>query len=58
MKAEVENWPVEYGKELLVGNPQKPVAVCSLWSDREFVAGRVGVENVAVMVAFFSLVSA
>lgn len=54
MKTEVESWPVEYRKELLVGNPQKPVAICSLWSDREFVAGKVGVENVAVIGNLYS----
>lgn len=54
MKTEIESWPVEYRKELLVGNPQKPVAICSLWSDREFVAGKVGVENVAVIGNLYS----
>lgn len=47
MKTEIKSWPVEYKRELIVGNPQKPVAVCCLWSDRDFVAGKVGVEKVA-----------
>jgi thymidylate synthase len=54
MTAEVGKWPVEYSKELLIGNPQKPVAICSLWSERNHVAGKVGLENVAVVGNLYS----
>lgn len=47
-------WPVEYRKELLIGNLDRSVAICSLWSDREYVAGKVGVENVAVIGNLYS----
>lgn len=48
------SWPVVYEKELLIGNPNKSIAICSLWSDREYVAGKVGVENVAVIGNLYS----
>ena len=47
-------WPVEFGKELLVGNPNKPVGICSLWSDKEHAGGRVDLQNVAVIGNLYS----
>ena len=54
MTAEVKTWPVEYKNELLLGNQDKSIAVCSLWSDREYVAGKVGVDNVVVVGNLYS----
>ena len=54
MSVEIKNWPVEYSKELLVGNLEKSLAVCSLWSDREFVARQVRAENVVVVGNLYS----
>lgn len=54
MKTEIAHWPVEYKKELILGNPRKSVAICSLWSDREFVAGKIGIENVALIGNLYS----
>jgi thymidylate synthase len=50
----IENWPVEYGSELVIGNLNKSIAVCSLWSEREYVAGKVGIDNVAVIGNLYS----
>ena len=54
MSTEIKNWPVEYKQELLLGDLGKSIAICTLWSDREFVAGRVGVENAAVFGNLYS----
>lgn len=50
----VEGWPIEYGKDILVGNLNRSIAVCSLWSERNFTAGKVGTENVAVVGNLYS----
>lgn len=50
----LENWPVEYRKELVLGNLNSSVAICSMWSDREYVAGQVGLENVIVVGNLYS----
>lgn len=50
----LKTWPVEYQKELLIGDPRKSVAVCSLWSDKEYISRQVGLENVALVGNLYS----
>lgn len=53
MSGEID-WPVEYSREVLVGNLERSVAVCTLWSDKNYVAGQVGIENVVVIGNLYS----
>jgi thymidylate synthase len=34
MRDVIENWPVEYYDQLILGNPASNIAVCCLWSDK------------------------
>lgn len=48
------DWPVEYKKELLLGNLNTSVALCSLWTERSFAAGKIGLENVVLVGNLYS----
>jgi thymidylate synthase (methanogen type) len=47
-------WPVEHKRELLLGDLNKSVALCTLWSEKEFVAGQVGLQNVMLLGNLYS----
>lgn len=47
-------WPVEYKKELLLGNLNRSVALCSLWTERNFAGQKVGLENVVLVGNLYS----
>lgn len=53
-RAEINSWPVEYKNELLLGNLDRSLAICSLWSDKEYVTEKVGKENIAVVGNLYS----
>ncbi|MBI4177468.1 MAG: DUF4346 domain-containing protein [Candidatus Aenigmarchaeota archaeon] len=41
-------WPVFYKENLKIGNPQNPVAICTLWTKRETIAGGINPEKYSV----------
>jgi len=46
--------PVEYQKELMLGNSESSIAICSLWSERDYVARQIGLEAVRVIGNLYS----
>ncbi|MEA2098455.1 MAG: thymidylate synthase [Patescibacteria group bacterium] len=55
MNRETEiNWPVYKDKMLILGNPNSQVAICTLWTDKEFMTRKLDLEKVSVIGNLYS----
>lgn len=51
---EKDEWPIEYGDQLIVGSSESDVGICCLWSDREAVARQLAPHDYAVIGNLYS----
>jgi thymidylate synthase len=50
----MDQWPIEYADQLILGNPDSNVAVCTLWSKKELVAEKLSAEQYCVIGNLYS----
>jgi thymidylate synthase len=50
----ISKWPIYKDKMLILGNPKSQVAVCALWTKKEFVAEKLNLDKIAVIGNLYS----